>query len=144
MSTIRKFVYAGLLAVTSLNLVPSLLAQEASGKFTLTHDVHWQGALVPAGDYRFSFDRDGGSRVLTLTKLSGARTGFLIAVRDLDESSDPGSSKLPNKLTLETISSASYVSTMQLPEFGMTLHFRLPAEKDSHIAKAGGMAPLGQ
>ena len=67
MTSIRKFAYAALLAFTALNFAPSLAsAQEpARGKFTLTHDVHWGNASVPAGDYRFSFDPDGASRMLT-------------------------------------------------------------------------------
>ncbi|HTS38294.1 MAG TPA: hypothetical protein VMH04_21650 [Candidatus Solibacter sp.] len=139
MTSIRTFVYAGLLAVTTFNLVPSLAAQEASGKFTLTHDVHWQNAIVPAGEYKFSFDRDGVARVLTLNKVSGTRTGFLIAVRDLDEIGAAG----PNKITLEAVASGSYVSAMQLPEFGLAMHFKLPNEgKD--IAKAGNVTPTGQ
>jgi hypothetical protein len=53
MTLIRKFAYATLLALTALNFAPSLAsAQEpARGKFTLTHEVHWGDAKVPAGDY---------------------------------------------------------------------------------------------
>lgn len=128
MTTIRKFAFAALLAVTSLNFAPNLAsAQErAHGNFTLTHDVRWQNALVPAGEYRFTLDSDGVAGVLTLSKLSGARTGFLLMVHDTDDAKPTDR----NRLVLETTPEGTYVSAMQLPEFGMTLNFTVPvAEK---------------
>jgi hypothetical protein len=133
-SSIRKFVYAALLAVTSLGFVPTLAsAQEAHGKFTLTHDVHWQTALVPAGEYRFSFDANGPAGVLVLSKLSGARGGFLMTVHDTDEIRGSG----PGLLLLESTSGGSYVSALQLPEVGMTLRFVVPAASaEKQMARA--------
>jgi hypothetical protein len=127
MTTIRKFAYAALLAVTSLNFAPSLVsAQErAQGKFTLSHDVRWQNATVPAGEYRFSLGSDGPSSLLVLTKLSGARTGFLLMVHNMDEIK--ASSNL-NRLVLESTTEGSYVRAMQLPEFGVTLNFAEPSK----------------
>ena len=59
MTSIRKFAYATLLAFTTLNFAPSLAsAQEARGKFTLTHDVYFGSIKVSAGEYEFSFDPD--------------------------------------------------------------------------------------
>jgi hypothetical protein len=134
MSSIRKFVYAALLAVTSLSVAPTLAsAQEAHGKFTLTHDVHWQTALVPAGEYRFSFDSDGPAGVLVLSKLSGARSGFLVTVHDTDETRGSG----PGLLLLESTSDGSYVRAMKLPEVGMTLRFTAPATStEKQMARA--------
>jgi hypothetical protein len=137
MSTIRKFAYAALLAVTSLSFTPSpASAQEsARGTFTLTHDVRWQNALVPAGEYRFSLDSDSPSSMLVLTKLSGARTGFLFMVHDMDEIK--ASSNL-NQLVLESTAEGSYVSAMQLPEFGVRLNFAVPSKAvEKQMAKVG-------
>ena len=54
MKSIRKFVYAAVLILSALNFSPSLAsAQDAAGTFTLTHEVRWQNAMVPAGKYRF-------------------------------------------------------------------------------------------
>ena len=66
MKTIRNYVYAALLAASALTFVPSAAsAQEmAKGKFTLTHDVRWQNAVVPAGEYRFSLDSEGAGGML--------------------------------------------------------------------------------
>jgi hypothetical protein len=139
MTSIRKFVYAALLAVTALNLAPTLAsAQEpARGKFTLTHEVRWGNAKVPAGDYEFSFDVDGISPLLTLSKISGAPAGFMLLVPMTEEIKGPAVSRL----VLESTSDGSYVSAMQLPEFGMTLHFVVPNHTtERQIARAATTA----
>jgi hypothetical protein len=136
MTTIRKFAYAALLAVTCLNFAPSLASaqEKAQGRFTLSHDVRWQNALVPAGEYRFSLDSDGASGMLVLTKLSGARTGFLLMVHDTDQVKPSGL----NRLVLESTPEGSYVNRMQLPEFGVTLNFAVPSKPaEKQIAKVG-------
>jgi hypothetical protein len=141
MTNIRKFVYATLLALSALSFAPTLSsAQEpARGQFRLPHDVHWQNAVVPAGDYRFSFEADGAMGMLTLSRMSGGRrAGFVFLVSNTDEAK-PSDVSL---LVLETTPEGSYVSTMQLPEFGMTLHFPVPSHAtEKQIAKVA-TAPL--
>ena len=132
MTSIRKFAYATLLAAASLNFVPTLASaqEKAHGNFTLTHDVHWQSALVPAGDYRFTLESDGVGGVLTLSKISGARTGFLLMVHDTDETKPSDHSRL----LLEATPEGTYVRAMQLPEFGMTLNFAVPLQTVEKVA----------
>jgi|SRR5580704_7586821 hypothetical protein len=139
-TSIRKLVYASVLALTTLNFAPSLASAQApaKGTFTLTHEVRWQNAIVPAGDYRFKYEWDGVAPVLTVSKLSGAPTGFLFLIRDTEESASSG----VNQLVLENTVAGPYVSAMKLPEFGMTLNFKVPArsiEKEK-IAKAATTA----
>ena len=137
MTTIRKFAYATLLAVTSLSFAssPASAQENARGNFTLTHDVRWQNAVVPAGEYRFSLDSDGPASMLVLTKLSGPRTGFMFMVHDTDEIKP--SSNL-NRLVLESTAEGSYVSAMQLPEFGVALNFAAPPKAPlKEMAKVG-------
>ena len=138
MTSIRKFAYATLLAATTLNFAPSLAsAQEpARGKFTLTHDVHWENAKVLAGDYEFSFNPNSTSRAMYLTKLSGDHAGYLLLVPNTEDAKPSDQSRL----ILETISGSSYVSAMELPEFGMTLHFSVPSHAERQVAKAATTA----
>ncbi len=126
MTSIRKFIYASLLAFTALNLVPSLAsAQEpAQGEFTLPHEVHWQNAVVPAGDYKFSLDTNAALGLLTLSKVSGARTGFVFLVN----TSERARAMVASALVLQSTPSGSYVSAMQLPQFGVTMHFAVPGQ----------------
>jgi hypothetical protein len=135
MKTIRKFAFATLLAMTTLNFAPTLAsAQEpAHGKFTLTHEVHWGSAKLPAGQYMFSFDPDAGFRVLSLNKLSGIGASYMVLVRVVDEAKP----KDMSRLVLEATPGGSYVSAMQLPEFGMTLYFPVPSHATGkQIARA--------
>jgi hypothetical protein len=139
MKSIRNYVYAAVLAASALNFAPPpAIAQErAHGKFTLTHEVHWGAATIPAGDYAFSFDPDTGTRLLSLSKLSGARAGYMLLVPDTDDAKPSDLSRLVLVATPE----GSYVSAMQLPEFGMTLHFSVPSRTtERQIAKAGTTA----
>jgi hypothetical protein len=139
MKTIRNYVYAALLAASALNFAPTMAsAQEAAkGKFTLTHEAHLGNATLAAGEYAFSFDPDNGTRMLSINKLSGARTGYMVLVSDTEDSKPSDQ----NRLILESTTDGSYVSAMQLPEFGMTLRFTVPSHStERQIAKAGTTA----
>lgn len=135
MTSIRRFAYAAVLAVTILNYAPSLAsAQEpARGHFTLTHEVRWENARVPAGDYEFSCNVSSIAPVLSLTRTSGTRASIMLLVPAIDESK-PGDA---SRLVLESTPAGSYVSAMHLPDFGMSLHFVAPAHAaERQIAKA--------
>jgi len=134
MKSIRRFAYATVLTLSALNFTPSLAsAQDAAGTFTLTHEVHWQNAVVPAGKYRFTMGANGPSELLTLTKITGTGAGFLLMVTDT-EASQPSDL---SRLVVVSRPNGSFVSTMQLPEFGMTLHFSVPPEL-REIAQSAG------
>jgi len=135
MTSIRKFAYAALLAVASLNFAPKLAsAQEpARGKFTLTHEVRWGTAKVPAGDYEFSYDPNRVVPVLSLRKITGTRAGFIVIVPTTEDSKPSDLSRL----VLESSPEGSYVSAMRLPESGMTLLFHAPPHSaERQVAKA--------
>jgi hypothetical protein len=125
MKLIRRFAYAAVLTLSALKLAPSLAsAQEASGTFTLTHEVHWQNATVPAGKYRFTAAARGPVELLTLSKLTGSGAGFMLLVPD----TEPSQPSDLSQLLVVYRPGGSFVSAMQLPEFGVTLHFAVPAE----------------
>jgi len=133
MTTIRKFVYTALLAVSALNIAPTVAAAEqaAHGKFTLKHDVLWGTAKVPAGDYEFSYDPLAISPVLTITKMSGTRASYMVLIpaSGVSKPSDA------NQLLLETSVDGSYVSAMRLPLSGVTLYFSVPSHSAKQMAK---------
>ena len=125
MNSIRKLAYAAVLTLSALNFAPSMAsAQEAAGTFTLSHEVHWQNVVVPPGKYRFTIEANGPASMLMLRKLSGNGTGYLMLVRDTEESKSADMSRL----VMVSRPSGSFVKQMQLPEFGVTLHFAVPAE----------------
>ena len=137
MTSIRRFAFASVLALSTLTFLPSLAAaQSPHGQFTLPHEVRWQNVVVPAGDYKFSVTPGGAIGVLTLTKISGSPGGFVLMVKDTDEIRAEGSSKL----VIERTSGGSYVSAMQLPEFGVRIHFAVPEEKVLKAESAAGVS----
>lgn len=132
MKSTCKFVYAAALTLSALNFAPSLAsAQEAAGSFTLGHEVHWQNAIVPAGKYGFNIEVSGAPTLLTLRKVDGRGAGFMMLVTDT-EATQPSES---GQLMLVSRPAGSFVSAMQLPEFGVTLHFAVPAAT-GELAKA--------
>ena len=125
MNSIRKFAYAAVLTLSALNFAPSLAsAQEAAGSFTLSHEVHWQNAIVPTGEYRFTLEPSGPSDMLTLRKVSGKGAGFVMLVTD----TQPSKPSDLSRLVMVSRSRGSFVEQLQLPEFGVTLHFAVPAD----------------
>ena len=132
MTSIRKIVYATVLTLSALNFAPSLAsAQDATGTFTLSHEVHWQNATVPAGTYRFTIASNGPSDMLTLRKLNGSGAGFVMLVTNTE---DAKASDL-SRLVVVSRPAGSFVSALQLPQFGMTLHFAVP-EETREVAQA--------
>jgi hypothetical protein len=136
MKAICKFVYATLLALSALTLAPTpASAQEAHGSFTLAHEVRWQNAVVPAGEYTFSMESRGPAELLILHKVSGSGTGFIVLTPEVEAATLAE----PSSLVLVKRSGTSYVSSMTLPEYGITLNFTVPAET-REIARLGAPA----
>jgi hypothetical protein len=136
MNPIRRFVYAVVLMLSALNYAPSLAsAQDAAGTFTLTREVRWQNAVVPAGKYRFTLGSSGPSEMLTLRKLSGNGAGFMFLVPNAENSQPSDLSQL----VVVSRPDGSFVSTMKLPGFGLTLHFEVPSET-REVAQSVGTA----
>ncbi|MFZ1053903.1 MAG: hypothetical protein WBP65_20325 [Candidatus Sulfotelmatobacter sp.] len=132
MKSIRKFVYAVVLTLSALNFAPILAsAQDEAGTFTLPHEVLWQNATVPAGDYRFTLQPVGPSEMLTLRKLSGTPESFMLMVNDTDVAD---SSKTAS-LVINSKFGERYVSAMNLPQFEVTLHFAAPANSGKEVAE---------
>ena len=138
MKTLRHFGYAAILAATIFNYAPNLASAEepSRGHFKLTHEVRWENAVVPAGEYAFSYDPDSLSPVLTITKTDEPRASFMLMVPAKDESS----TKDANALLLESTPAGTYVSALQLRESGVTLHFWVPRPAEKQLAKAVSLA----
>ncbi len=132
MKSIRKFAYAAALTLSALNLAPSLAsAQDESGRFTLPQEVLWQNALVPAGDYKFTLQSVGPSKMLMLSKLSGTPRSFMLLVND----TDVADSSRAASLVIESRFGERYVSVMNLAQLQMTLHFAPPANSGKEVAE---------
>lgn len=133
MTSIRKFVYAALLGATALHFAATASAEEPSrGRFILTHDVRWEYATVPAGEYSFSYDPNSVSPVLTITRTKGTPGSFMLLIATREDRKTKDS----NVLVIENSVAGRYVSTMNLPESGVTLRFWAPRMAEKEMAKA--------
>jgi hypothetical protein len=131
MKSIRKFAYAAVLTLSALTFAPSLAsAQDEGGTFTLTHEVHWQNAVVPAGEYKFTLQAMGPSEMLRLRKISGAPASFMLLVNDTDANSSETAG-----LVIDSKAGESYVSAMNLPQLQVTLHFAAPRNFGKEMAR---------
>jgi hypothetical protein len=125
MRSIRTFAFAAVLGLSMFTIQPTLAAAEdARGGFTLSHEVHWQNYVLRPGDYAFSLKSSGPQTLLTLRGLNGTGTDAMLLVTDVEISK----SDAPSKLFLVSRDGQSFVSSMDLPEFDMTLRFKVPPE----------------
>jgi hypothetical protein len=129
MRSICKFAYAAVLGLSMFTLQPTLAAAEdAHGSFTLTHEVHWQKCVLGPGEYTFSIKSEGPSEFLMLRGINGTGTNAMMLVNDVES---PKPDEVRSMLTLVSRNGQSFVSTMALPEYDMTLHFTVPRESES-------------
>jgi len=123
MRSIRKFAYAAVLGLGMLSVQPTLAAaEEPHGVFKLDHEVHWQNCILRRGDYAFTFQTSGPSTILTLRSLNGTGTDAIVLVTEIEAPPQNTASKL----VLVSRSGESYVSSMDLPQYDMTLRFTVP------------------
>ena len=134
MKSLRKLASTAALTIGALGLMSGMAsAQSARGSFTLSHEVYWQHAVVPAGTYSFSLESKGPSELLTLRKISGEHEGYMIMVNEV------GSSHYSNlnRLVMVSRGDKSFVRTLELPQFETVLHFTVPTEStDKELALA--------
>ena len=135
MKSLRKIAYTSVLSLAALVLATgSATAQTARGAFTLPHAVSWQNASLPAGEYEFSLISKGPSQLMTIHKLDGARVSFMLLVNN----TGPALSGDTDRLLLVSKDGKSFVETMTLPYYGLTLHFTVPSESTAkELALAG-------
>jgi hypothetical protein len=129
MKTMRKFAYAAVLAVSILSVHPTLaVAEDVHGVFTLTHEVHWQKRVLQAGDYAFTLKKSTGRPTFLMVRgLKGTATDAALLVSE----SETLDSDEVSRLVLVSRDGQSFVSSMDLPAYDMTLRFSVPDESSS-------------
>lgn len=126
MKSIRKFAYAAVFTLSALTLTAtSASAQSAHGRFNLTHEVHWQDAVLAAGEYEFSVGDTGPIELLTIRKLTGDRSSYMLMVTDVAQSAP----ETTDRLVLVPRPAGSFVDRLELAQYGITFRFKVPAER---------------
>ena len=130
-NSVNKWLLA---AISALALFPaSAVASEASGKFTLTREVHWGSIVLPAGDYTYSLEQRG-SPVLLVRAASG-QPGFLVMARTIESVATESDS-----LVLQRHGDEWFVSEMVVGSVGEELSFA-PPDTHSVSARKKGSGP---
>src|ERR1700730_13302052 len=118
----------GLFAICA-SAIPSAAQSVCGGNFTLSHEVRWQGATLPAGDYTFSMKSIEAPSRITLRGPNGV--AFVAAlVADRDNSSDR------SVMTIEQRGGMSVVRELYLAPIGLRLRYAVPKHlKDQELAQ---------
>jgi hypothetical protein len=128
MRSIRKFAYAAVLAVSIFSAHPTLaVAEDVHGVFTLTHEVHWQKSVLQPGEYAFTLMNSGRPTFLQVRGLNGTGTDAMLLV----SGTEVPQSEEASRLVLVSRNGKSFVSTMDLPAYELTLRFSVPDESTS-------------
>jgi len=124
MLVIASFALAAIFA----SATPAAAQQAFKGSFTLTHEVRWQKATLPAGDYTFEIKSVSVPSLITLKGPNGS--SFIPALVANDRVSEQ------SMLVIETHGSISAVTELRLSSIGRTLRYAAPkAPKDVELAQ---------
>jgi hypothetical protein len=110
----------------------------AKGSFTLTHEIRWQNATLPAGDYTFSIASSSGMTPMVVKGPNGSvfELGTVISNRHSDRAS---------VLILEQRGNAFFVREMDLNgEIGLQLRYGVPKAPKGESELAQGPASTEQ
>ena len=121
---IAAFAFAAVCA----SAVPASAQSACKGSFTLSHEVRWQNATLPAGDYTFDMQSvNTPSRMI----VKGPNGSKFIAAVVADENAGEDS-----MLIVENRATGSYVKELRLSAIGRTFRYSVPkAPKDVELAQ---------
>ena len=116
------------LAAVCASATPAAAQGVYKGSFTLPHEVRWQNAALPAGDYTFEMKSLEASSLIRLNGPKGSQ--FIPALVANEKASDQ------SMLVIETRGSVSVVTELRLSGTGRTFRYAAPkAPKDVELAQ---------
>jgi len=140
MKSIRRFPFLKvlLLAIAAMgaSAIPAAHAQATAGTFSLAHKVRWAGAVLPAGDYRFSLDSEASPTRVTVRQVNGPVVAILLP-KAISNDDLTGTSTL----VLHDAGGESVVSTLRLKCIGLALEFATP-KLTRPVAETAGLGPI--
>ncbi|HEY4818395.1 MAG TPA: hypothetical protein VIH67_13270 [Candidatus Acidoferrum sp.] len=125
----RIFVIAAFaLAVVFASAVPASAQAAFQGRFTLSHEVRWHNATLPAGDYTFELKSLATpARII----VKGANGSQFVTAMVADEKAIGQS-----MLIVENRGNQSAVRELRLAPIGLSLRYAVPkAPKDVELAR---------
>jgi hypothetical protein len=116
------------LAAVCASAIPAAAQGVCKGSFTLTHEVRWQNATLPAGDYTFQMESLGAPARITVKGPNGYQfiTALVADEKAIEQS----------MLVIENRGNRSTVSELRLSSIGRSLRYAVPkAPKDVELAQ---------
>jgi hypothetical protein len=108
------------------SVIPASAQNAIGGRFTLTHEIRWQNATLPAGDYTFTAAGRHSPMIV-----SGPNGSVFELAQVVDNKSDG-----PSVIKLERRGGIFYVRELDLPQVGVQLSYNVPsAPKDEELAQ---------
>ena len=98
---------------------PASAQNKVEGSFTLSHEIRWQNANLPAGDYTFSLQSTERTKPMIVTGPNGSIFEFASVI---SESKANGRSVL----ILEPRGDTSFVRELDLGEAGLQIRYNVP------------------
>jgi hypothetical protein len=116
------------LAAVCASATPATAQGIYKGSFTLPHEVRWQNATLPAGDYTFEMKSLEASSLIRLNGPKGSQ--FIPALVANEKASEQ------SMLVIETRGSVDAVTELRLSGIGRSLRYATPkAPKDVELAQ---------
>jgi hypothetical protein len=108
-------------------------AQNIQGGFTLSHEIRWQSAVLPAGDYTFAMESAAVPCKMIVRGPHGAAF-------ELSSSIDRRTTEGPSVLILERRNGNSYVRELYMADRGLHVFYNVPKSPKSEKLLAQGPA----
>jgi hypothetical protein len=116
------------LAVVCASATPAAAQLACKGNFTLSHEVRWQNATLPAGNYTFEMQSVAPPSILVLKGPNGSR--YITALVANEASSDQ------SMLIIESRAGRSTVAELRLSSISETFRYAVPkAPKETELAQ---------
>jgi hypothetical protein len=142
--TTMKSNFSRILTVTAIALIavcasaaPASAQGVFKGSFTLSEDVRWSGATLPAGDYSFVLK---SAALPCQIALQGPNGGAFILTPSTDKRDDGETSRL----TIERRGATRFVSDIYLADLGLHLRYQAPSLPKGERMLAQGPASTEQ
>ena len=129
MKSLRMLVIAVFaLAAVCASAIPASAQAPVKGSFTLSHEVRWQNATLPAGDYTFEMKSLAAPSIIIVKGPNGYQfISALVANENAGEQ---------NMLIVENRGRGSTIRELRLAAIGRSLCYSVPkAPKDVEIAR---------
>jgi hypothetical protein len=120
-----------------VSAIPMAAQNKIQGRFTLSHEIRWQNANLPAGDYTFVMESSSRTSPMVVTGPNGS----VFQLPSVISQTKAGNR---SALILERRGGMYVVSEMDLAQVGLKIQYRVPHLPKSEQELAQGPAATEQ